>query len=627
MPPAAISRALRAALLLLAPRRGAAARIGSMGELQVALEGDLAELSSVGELFAALGGQDRADLEDRGGASSRLQCPALGGPTGKDHSGLSLQDASRLIGEQNCAQRAHAYMCSFPPKGLSVGASQDVTERAVVNVDVQLFGERIHGEGAWLFSALVPQEEDVLWVVEYYADWCPHCKAFAPTWLALAAALAADNKKTRFASVNCEVHELLCSTRSVRGYPMVEWFYSGSALSRDDILRAWGSMDDASDEEIIVKLEEQRGLSREAAKALINQARQHGQLPPRKSDPGWPKGGPYSGEVAHGATSLKGFLKGLPAAYGLDDGTMDAALAMAENAATLDHCPPSRPMADGGLFKNSGWPAGELAATPETRVAEAGFMLAYTLKNWITPAASRGKSLAAFDYHDMRHVRSWVGLLAGNFPAARGPLGDLAAFVGNASSAGAVCVSDWHREVQKLQTLFGADAPVGPQYCSTDTCRVWTLLHILSISPATGLEGALSAESTNAAIADFIATFFRCEHCRKHAVEQYGAGAYGRDELIARGGDGLALYWWRFHNAVSVRIAAEGGCLADRRWPPPDLCPECWAQSDEAWDVLEEARAIFADRPGGALEAGAGALPDEGAVLAFLKAAFSPAAA
>ena len=123
---------------------------------------------------------------------------------------------------------------------------------------------------------------------------------------------------------------------------------------------------------------------------------------------------------------------------------------------------------------------------------------------------------------------------------------------------------------------------------------------------------------------DFLEQFFKCHYCRRHFLKNFEAGSFGRDlaktsrqqaghgkfvlpissdrgnvsvsilspgkyyrrGFVTRrfGGDPfictacfcllqVVLYFWRFHNAVSVRVTAWHGCnTTDRRWPPSSVC-------------------------------------------------------
>ena len=57
-------------------------------------------------------------------------------------------------------------------------------------------------------------EEGELWVVDFYAPWCPHCQHMAPKFSDLADWFAKQkvlsNERLRFGAVNCEKSQALC---------------------------------------------------------------------------------------------------------------------------------------------------------------------------------------------------------------------------------------------------------------------------------------------------------------------------------------------------------------------------------------------------------------------------------
>jgi len=62
---------------------------------------------------------------------------------------------------------------------------------------------------------------DYVWVVEFYAPWCGHCKHFAPEF-----ARAAKNLHgiVHFGAVNCDDQKQICGAFGIQGFPTVKMF-------------------------------------------------------------------------------------------------------------------------------------------------------------------------------------------------------------------------------------------------------------------------------------------------------------------------------------------------------------------------------------------------------------------
>lgn len=75
------------------------------------------------------------------------------------------------------------------------------------------------------FDKLVLKDETALWVVEYYADWCGHCKQFAPKYLKAAANLEGIVK---FGAVNADTAKKTAQSAGVQGYPAIKLYVPGS---------------------------------------------------------------------------------------------------------------------------------------------------------------------------------------------------------------------------------------------------------------------------------------------------------------------------------------------------------------------------------------------------------------
>jgi len=73
------------------------------------------------------------------------------------------------------------------------------------------------------FKKLVLQSDD-MWLVEFFAPWCGHCKNLEPHWKSAAGELKG---KVKLGAVDATVHQELAQQYGVRGYPTIKYFPSG----------------------------------------------------------------------------------------------------------------------------------------------------------------------------------------------------------------------------------------------------------------------------------------------------------------------------------------------------------------------------------------------------------------
>ena len=80
------------------------------------------------------------------------------------------------------------------------------------------------------FKKLVLQSDD-MWLVEFFAPWCGHCKNLEPHWKKAASELKG---KVKLGTVDATVYQELAQEYGVRGYPTIKYFPAGLKGSAEE---------------------------------------------------------------------------------------------------------------------------------------------------------------------------------------------------------------------------------------------------------------------------------------------------------------------------------------------------------------------------------------------------------
>jgi len=87
------------------------------------------------------------------------------------------------------------------------------------------------------FQKLVTNTQDP-WFIKFYAPWCHHCQALAPSWLQMSKELQG---KLNIGEVNCDAESRLCKDVHVKAYPTMHFFRGGERVEYDG-LRGLGDL-------------------------------------------------------------------------------------------------------------------------------------------------------------------------------------------------------------------------------------------------------------------------------------------------------------------------------------------------------------------------------------------------
>lgn len=447
------------------------------------------------------------------------------------------------------------------------------------------------------------------WVVDYYAHWCPHCVHYAPKFRNIAAELR-EESRVKFAALDCAQFLDFCGGISVMGFPTIRVYHFDGLLNSD-------KREGANVEPQTLIFEDRDFVRWIRAKLSV--------LPPAPGLNMLAGAAPGTAETASDiAERLRASMTAAVAAAAGDAvhaAAMDQAAKQAVSASLA-----SPGLAEAGSGSSTASVASSRvdhvsvsgADAAALRLVDAEIAILSSLWQGAFLEAEAGQHLKGRPLHELM---AWLDFLALVMPGAAGEdtaklavaarkAANLAPASGldtsmlissGATTSEAVLERSAWTQILQSHGLDRAPPQAGQhpeayfRLCRTYTCGLWTLFHLVMVSVAeqqtgagllspTGflargagyLSGHPTPEDALERIRGFVEHFFGCLDCRAHFLRSYDGCDLGRCHLPRGDSEAAALWLWRMHNDVTLRVAAENGAKQPSPWPSQEACPDCW---------------------------------------------------
>uniref|UniRef100_A0A7N5JEJ8 Sulfhydryl oxidase n=1 Tax=Ailuropoda melanoleuca TaxID=9646 RepID=A0A7N5JEJ8_AILME len=428
------------------------------------------------------------------------------------------------------------------------------------------------------------------WAVEFFASWCGHCIAFAPTWKALANDVKDWRPALNLAALDCadETNSAICRDFNIPGFPTVRFFKAFSKNGSGATLPVAGA-----DVETL-------------RKRLIDALESHGDTWPPACPPLEParmeeidgffarndedylalifeKEGSYLGrEVTldlsqHRGIAVRRVLNtegDVVSKFGVTDFPSCYLLFRNGSASQVHVLVESRSFYTAYLQRFSRAPRESVP----TKVVPT---TAHTVAPTVWKVADRSKIYMA-DLDSALHYVLRVEV--GKFSVLEGQrLVALKKFMA-VLAQGTV--------VAKKVNWVGCQG--SEPHFRGFPCSLWILFHFLTVQAARHnldhSQETAKAQEVLQAIRGYVRFFFGCRDCASH-FEQMAAASMHRVESL----NSAVLWLWSSHNKVNARLAgaaSEDPHFPKVQWPPRELCSPCHDElrGTPVWDLSNTLR-------------------------------------
>ncbi|VDN58765.1 unnamed protein product [Dracunculus medinensis] len=473
-------------------------------------------------------------------------------------------------------------------------------------------------------------QQNHAFVVEFYADWCGHCRAFAPFFRSFAYNIQQWKDVVYVAAINCadEFNQMVCKENEVHGYPMIKYFLRNARSANDAVvLRASHS------------LAELRG---QVAHTILNEYSNY-------QYPDWPNFVP----LVHLTEEMWKYVKPSIIYLAIIFEKFDAVGAqflldlnflrdkVTARRASSNSVPPnlqignfpsvvlfqrnqSRPIfismyGERGLEEGGNANHIQLLLIDASRNHYIPLKLCRALYYVSETDMLKAMRMAIYDEvikigdkiqgDDFIALYNFIDLLATHFPVttfatklghnyksvlkksseAQQIFKHLRDELSIRSKEQKIAVNDWIHYFLSFESLYGNPFPVNAswQHCKGSspefrgyTCGLWTTFHAITVhaymntiaQPMDPLKPLLS-------IKGWVSSYFGCLHCRRHFIHMTTNLFPMNSQRVRRSKD-MVFYLWRAHNIVNRRLhgdSTEDPQFEKRQFPPSFICPLCYS--------------------------------------------------